>query len=554
MALKLHQHQQEEVANSISPGGSMMGSCERAASAADLLRLANTSKTARSNRISFGKGSGADGSSGVGWVGPSGAGAAAGSSIAAGAGGAFGMGSSRVVQPAPVAAGAEAVQRAGGSDLKDVPFEMLVLEVLLDATTEYFYTKVQHLNWMLESIASDIRQPGQPQGAVDKAHQLIPIQKFLTSVKNDVKETCEAIKAALADDETLEELCLSWHQQQRQHSEWMPVELQRHKTFDPDEDEDGWDSSSSTRSVSYIHGAKRAPATPPSQGPHHQVRMLTEMLESYEREIVSLEGSINEAEEDLENTRSIWHMQLDSSRNHIIMVNLWLSMLNISVMAATIVPAFFGMNLHSGLSESDPLYFYLVCGCSLVLSALSYPASRYWYTRNWRKINQNELFEQKMLRVLLVQNIEDIDDIIRALRRRRYEFLDRKKFRQLVVDTLGNRAMTPAHIDFLWQVFDRNRDGFLSEAELMRPLNTYHTSSSTSDRSRDSWGYAAGEYAQQQGLAGIIPSAGRPFDDQEGGSGQAADYTVSDKWAAGDGSTGIEGTKNNVEDDEHRKH
>lgn len=34
-----------------------------------------------------------------------------------------------------------------------------------------------------------------------------------------------------------------------------------------------------------------------------QVRMLTEMLESYEREIQSLEGSINEAEEDLENTR-----------------------------------------------------------------------------------------------------------------------------------------------------------------------------------------------------------------------------------------------------------
>lgn len=31
--------------------------------------------------------------------------------------------------------------------------------------------------------------------------------------------------------------------------------------------------------------------------------MLTEMLESYEREVASLEGSIKEAEEDLENTR-----------------------------------------------------------------------------------------------------------------------------------------------------------------------------------------------------------------------------------------------------------
>jgi hypothetical protein len=60
---------------------------------------------------------------------------------------------------------------------------------------EYFYTKVQHLNWMLESIASDLRQPVQPGAAIDRAHQLIPIQKFLTRVKNDVKETCEAIQA-----------------------------------------------------------------------------------------------------------------------------------------------------------------------------------------------------------------------------------------------------------------------------------------------------------------------------------------------------------------------
>jgi hypothetical protein len=59
---------------------------------------------------------------------------------------------------------------------------------------EYFYTKVQHLHWMLESIAADIRQPSQPQGAMDKAHQLIPIQKFLTGLKSDVKETSAAIK------------------------------------------------------------------------------------------------------------------------------------------------------------------------------------------------------------------------------------------------------------------------------------------------------------------------------------------------------------------------
>lgn len=53
-------------------------------------------------------------------------------------------------------------------------------------------------------------------------------------------------------------------------------------------------------------------------------------------------------------------MQLDSSRNHIIMVNLWLSMLNISVMASTILPAFFGMNLEGPISSTDGHNFFLV--------------------------------------------------------------------------------------------------------------------------------------------------------------------------------------------------
>lgn len=34
---------------------------------------------------------------------------------------------------------------------------------------------------------------------------------------------------ALEDDETLQELCLSWHLQQKQHTRWVPVELQRHR-------------------------------------------------------------------------------------------------------------------------------------------------------------------------------------------------------------------------------------------------------------------------------------------------------------------------------------
>jgi len=53
----------------------------------------------------------------------------------------------------------------------------------------------------------------------------------------------------------------------------------------------------------------------------------------------------------------------------------------------------------------------------------------------------------------------------------------------------------------------RNRDGFLTEAELMRPLNTYHTSGSSTDRGRNSWtGRRSAEYAPQQGMMGPMPA------------------------------------------------
>jgi hypothetical protein len=38
------------------------------------------------------------------------------------------------MQPVAVEGGRQMLAQAGGSELKDVPFEMLVLEVLLDAT------------------------------------------------------------------------------------------------------------------------------------------------------------------------------------------------------------------------------------------------------------------------------------------------------------------------------------------------------------------------------------------------------------------------------------
>lgn len=58
-------------------------------------------------------------------------------------------------------------------------------------------------------------------------------------------------------------------------------------------------------------------------------------------------------------------------------------------------------------------------------------------------------------RTILVQHIEDIDSIIRLVKHIRYKWIDRHAFRQLMMATLGSRVISPAHIDFLWQAYDR---------------------------------------------------------------------------------------------------
>jgi hypothetical protein len=117
MALRIREHQEQQLQSSrglfsaSADSSSTMGSCERAASAADLLRVAAAGAARRgSARVTMQQHGAAPNAH-----------AAAGSS-SSGSGGSGGGGDE------------SAVGSAAGSDLKDVPFEMLVLEVLLDAT------------------------------------------------------------------------------------------------------------------------------------------------------------------------------------------------------------------------------------------------------------------------------------------------------------------------------------------------------------------------------------------------------------------------------------
>ena len=71
-------------------------------------------------------------------------------------------------------------------------------------------------------------------------------------------------------------------------------------------------------------------------------------------------------------------MKLDSARNHMMLVNLWLSMLAVSLMLAALLPTAFGMNIKHGL-EDTVVAFYLITLGSIIAGGLSFPFMFQYY-------------------------------------------------------------------------------------------------------------------------------------------------------------------------------
>ena len=60
-------------------------------------------------------------------------------------------------------------------------------------------------------------------------------------------------------------------------------------------------------------------------------------------------NGLQEMVENMNSTRDVWAMQLDTIRNRIIRVELLVAVASFSLMMSTVPAGFFGMNLSSGL-------------------------------------------------------------------------------------------------------------------------------------------------------------------------------------------------------------
>ncbi|GIL58421.1 hypothetical protein Vafri_13535 [Volvox africanus] len=398
-----------------------------------------------------------------------------------------------------------------------VPFELSVLEVLFHVTLLYFERRRSHV---------------------------------LTAVLNDARETCDAINKFLDDDrEVLGTLLLSLNS----YTPPPPLHLPAHDLAAPAE-------ATSVAVAGAVEGAvptvgvdvtaavsaAAEPTAPSRRGfgvitptigmdPHQRREMLrkqaiedaSRILETYLREIQSIVGSLLESEDYIESTRETYRMQLDSARNHIILVNLWISVASISLMVATLPSAFFGMNVQHGLEEAW-IAFPIIVAISLGLAVGSYPALLRMFTERFLRQTRHDTRNLMMLRAFLMQHSDDLEAITEALRslpcvsRGEGGSVSREAFRSHMRHRLPRHVtLSDSQLDYLFRQFDKDNDGVLSEAEAtLRSKRSYPGAGGNGGRGAS----RRSQPGDMEWGTGVVGSDGEPLDGSEEGDDGGGDF------------------------------
>ncbi|EFN55977.1 hypothetical protein CHLNCDRAFT_145324 [Chlorella variabilis] len=340
--------------------------------------------------------------------------------------------------------------KAAISQKSPLPFELKVLEALLAETARAYSNKAKRLGIVAETVLQDINTNFS--SSAGELQRLIPIQRKLTEVQNDVQEVLDAISETVNDDAEIRKLCLN---------------ERRLRT-------------AAAAAAARGGEARVPPELQTSGGRTPEMRMGSAILESYEFKLQGTFGSLKEVLESMEQTRTVWHMQLDHQRNRVLRINLLISIMSLGCVTATMPAAYFGMNLSSGMEEV-PGVFWPMVQSSVVFGMLASLSMWMYYKVGPKRRYRARLRDMRSLRDLLIFHLDDLDDIMECvwfgaavvlaavkLRARSGSPVSKKEFRAIVQQAVGGKPMSQEEVELLFRVFDTNKEGFLELSEMVR--------------------------------------------------------------------------------------
>lgn len=234
-------------------------------------------------------------------------------------------------------------------------FETMAVEMCLSSVVDKYAKRVRFctpvVRTLLASVRSQTHVPDERQ-----LHRLFPLNQSIEQFSVSSAELIKCIKVLLADDDELAKMCLTAH---RRAVQSIADDAAAAGTVGGVTREEAMSSATAAGIASLVEPTRL------------ELDDLEELLQLYHRRISGINQDTNALLSNIASAQQIVKINLGNHRNHLIHVNLKLTMLTAGVSIGTFTAGVFGMNLHSGLEEV-PVLFYGVTGFSIVLGAMFY--------------------------------------------------------------------------------------------------------------------------------------------------------------------------------------
>jgi len=189
------------------------------------------------------------------------------------------------------------------------PFELVVLECLLDELASYYESSFARLHTLITVHLDNITSGLGDEVREDGLYKLLPLENKLSSLQVRLDRTFKTLDQLLATDEDMAACYLTF----------------RHETGAP---------------------------APPDE--HMQVELV---METYRTRMEDLLDRIAEIGRQIESTRAVFALSLDNTRNRIAKMDLRFNIAAVSMGFSMTIAGFFGMNITHGAEALQPLVF-----------------------------------------------------------------------------------------------------------------------------------------------------------------------------------------------------
>jgi len=289
------------------------------------------------------------------------------------------------------------------------PFELVFIEEILRDACNTFDLRLKVLEPIVESSLSEI-------SVIDtmEVHHLIPLKDTLQELEIEVKQSLKCLTDFLNDDQELLSLLLTETAAANQRG--VPLDISRHV----------------------------------------KVELL---FEEYARQLDNILHEIYYLLKRIESNTQMVALSMDSFRNRWLRVNVYFSIIGISLATSTTVAGFFGMNLVHGYEEHPDMFYYVtaltgVSGFILFLGCTSYVRGAIMKFAALRRVEEiktinRALEDMRMLEYVAKTTLKNKDTLT-------MESFQEKLSEYTSSPVSGNEA------DLLFKALDNTKNGVLS--------------------------------------------------------------------------------------------